>query len=199
MTLTPNKTMYETASTLPIIQALAAMKDYSTAKDIFFSYDGLFFHMDREGDAGKFRKHNVPNSMLDEWRLEIAQKYLSQIKSETSIPTGIEKLSYCFEPKSSISIIDEVLLELENSFSNYCTFGKIRAVESLMDLSEKNIGETYSAKVLLLCRKIISSIPISLTVSKHYWNISYLRDTLSKENLSKRIESIKRKIPQPVS
>jgi hypothetical protein len=171
------------------------MKDYSEAQKIFFYYDGLFFHMDREGDYQNFRKFGVPSEMLTQWRLEIFQKYASEIKKQTSHPDSLGTLVHCFDPESSTHLVEDLLKTIQSVFPNYCTFGKIRASESLIDLSKKRIGKELKQKSSTLSQTIIKSIPEGLEVCSHYWNMSSLRDVLSKDKLRKRINGILNSFP----
>ena len=66
---------------------------YKEAKKIYFSFDGLFFHMDREGFYEEYKKYGIPKELESIWNREILLKYVVELKPDKDKDNVLASLS----------------------------------------------------------------------------------------------------------
>ncbi len=170
------------------------MNDIIRAKELFFSYDGLFFHMDREGDYDEYKKFKITKEIENKWLIEISEKYIKLIIDFTKAPEGIEQYSYCLNEKIAGSTISTAIISLQEAYTAYCTFGKIRASESLLDLLNKITNKSLKLQIINLAKEISDSIEKPYKISSYYRKNRYLADCLTNEKLEERVSDISNNI-----
>ncbi len=70
--------------------------NYSKAKDIYFSYNGSSFHMDRDGVLQEFTSYHVPKVLIEEWQKELCANYekiIMQTKDAAALTDAVFKYS----------------------------------------------------------------------------------------------------------
>lgn len=99
------------------------------AKELFFHYNGSFFHMHREGDYYEYKKYNIDKETENKWIEELCQVRLQEYK-ETS---KFEKLRI-FSDKNKYNLLDRIFeIEINGSYIN-----RIVIMEILIELVQKN-------------------------------------------------------------
>jgi len=161
------------------------------AKEIFWRYNGLFFHMDREGEYEKYKAFNISKNQERAWREERRDELFEKLSIEknkrvlSSLFRGIADIVKVLEDKVGLQ---KMLLFLNENNEQFDTFVVLLLAETVVHTTIAfNNSEQLKKSVLKSCLRILeNTLKKTFSISMDYEGAFY--EPMTEEKVRNRIE-----------
>ena len=171
------------------------MKKILNARELFFRYDGSYFHMIREDVFKTYKEYNVPLIVEHYWCNELLQNILSQISIDTknqAIGKGVSRYCSILCNRGNYRKIDPIINYILKHAKTLDTFTLCLSIESVFEVVVEMQKSVYyrkkcsSISSLMIC-VLETNIKRGIIVSNEYILEENLHEYLSEDSLKSRI------------
>lgn len=135
------------------------MKDFSRAKEIYFTYSGSKFQMMRDGVSAEYHSYQVPDELEKEWLVELIKRELDRLDINNA--DSLFPLWYVIETNCKSEYVENIIEFIEinktgvQSELNLARFAQkvlvtIDRLESSCDVVNRSTLNKYRKRIEIL-------------------------------------------------
>jgi len=160
------------------------------AKEIFWRYNGLFFHMDREGEYEKYKSFDISKNQERAWREERRDELFEKLsieKNKSVLSSLFFRLEDITKDLGDQTGIEKMFLFAWNNCEQFDTFTTLLLVERVVDIvTFVECEDKFKRKILRDCSEMLKkALKKPILVSMDYEEDFY--EPMTEERVRDRI------------